>query len=496
MAVLVLGPPGVSGPVQAASQGQTLAWTADAHSWRSSTVGGVGPPIVEASTQPVDRYPGLTPDTYLTVLADAGLVGAVLLAGAITTAAWGCRRRNVLTSCAAGAAVAFAVSGAISPSWELPAVAILGGCVVGLASARPGTAGEGATRRRLPRMAGTLAGVAVVALVVTQTSVGFARGAGGGLAVAQSNAPPPAPNPSAPARYVLTGPDASDPYMTEWRGTYYLYTNQGIGGLNVPVRTAAKPGRWGPPVDALPQLPSWAIGGLTWAPDVHQVSGGWALYYSVLLRGVNPATHCIGAAFGSSPGGPFVPVDHPFICQLDHRGSIDPRVFVDGSHLIMLWKSEDNANPGVPGPDQDGDTGIYAQALSADGRQLLGQPVKILGPSQSWEGTIVEAPDMVEAWGTYWLFFSANWFSSAAYGIGVAACETPFGPCSDVSPKPFIGSNSQGFGPGEESVFEKGANVYLLYNPFRASTEPEVPHRPAVMARVGFTPEGPYLAAP
>ena len=102
---------------------------------------------------------------------------------------------------------------------------------------------------------------------------------------------------------------------------------------------------------------------------------------------------------------------------------------------------------------------------------------------------------MVEAWGTYWLFFSANWYYSPSYGIGVAACETPFGPCSDVSPKPFIGSNRQGLGPGEESVFEKGTNVYLLYNPFRADDPGPVIPRPAVMARVGFTPEGPYLAA-
>jgi Glycosyl hydrolases family 43 len=497
LSVLVLRPPGVSGPTEPLSQGQTLAWSAAAHSWRSSTTGGVGPSVVDASTQPVDLYPGLTPDTYLTILADGGLVGAVLLVGAVTTAAWGCRRRDVLTSCAAGAAATFAVAGAITPAWELPAVAVLGGCVVGLASVAPGTTGVRATPHRLRRGVGALAwGVAAVALVVAQTSVGFARDAGGGLAVAQSNAPPPTRTPAAPGRYILTGPDVSDPYMLEWHGTYYIYSNQGIGGLNVPVRTGPKPGQWGPPVDALPHLPGWAAAGLTWAPDVHRVAGGWALYYSVLLRGVTPSVHCIGAAFGSSPVGPFVPADRPFVCQLAHRGSIDPRVFVDGAQLVLLWKSEDNANPTVPGPDQDGDTGIYAQELSADGRRLLGQPVKILGPSQAWEGTIVEAPDMVEAWGTYWLFFSANWFSSPAYGIGVAACETPFGPCSDVSPKPFIGSNRQGFGPGEESVFEKGSNVYLVYNPFRASTEPAIPHRPAVMARVGFTPEGPYLAAP
>jgi hypothetical protein len=499
VALLLLRPPGITGPPEPTSQGQTLSWSASAHSWRSSITGGVGPAITHASAQPVDRYPGVTPDTYLSVLADGGVIGAALLVGGVATAAWGCRRRDTLTSCAAGAAVAFGVAGVISPAWELPAVAVLGGCMVGLATRPPGGVPRSASGsgRRARRLAGALAwGLAVVVLVVVQTSVGFARDAGGGLAVAQSNAPPPTSTPLAPARYILTGPDVTDPYMLEWRGTYYIYTSEGTSTLNVPVRSGPKPGRWGAPSDALPQLPSWAEGGLTWAPDVHQVAGGWALYFSALLRGSNPQIHCIGAAYGSSPVGPFVAAAHPLVCQLDHRGSIDPRVFVDGSRLVLLWKSDDNANPYVPGPDQNGATGIYSQGLSADGRELIGQPVKILGPGQSWEGTIVEAPDMVEAWGTYWLFFSANWYYSASYGIGVAACETPFGPCSDVSPKPFIGSNRQGLGPGEESVFEKGTNVYLVYNPFRADDPGPVIPRPAVMARVGFTPEGPYLAAP
>lgn len=103
---------------------------------------------------------------------------------------------------------------------------------------------------------------------------------------------------------------------------------------------------------------------------------------------------------------------------------------------------------------------------------------------------------MVEAWGSYWLFFSGNWYYSASYGIGVAACQTPFGPCSDLSPKPFIGSNLQGQGPGEESLFEDGSGVYVLYNPFRANDPGPVISRPAVMARLGFTAQGPYLATP
>jgi hypothetical protein len=338
---------------------------------------------------------------------------------------------------------------------------------------------------------------ALVAVVVvsSQLFVGFTRDAGG-LTHVQSAPPALSTTPAAPGRYILTGPDVTDPLMLKSQGRYYIYTSEGTSFMNVPLRVGPQPGHWGRAVDALPQLPGWAEGGLTWDPDVHRVAGGWALYFSALLRGVRPSTHCIGSAFAASPSGPFVPSQRWFICQLDHRGSIDPRVFADGSHLVMLWKSEDNANPYVPGPDQNGDTGIYAQDLSADGTALLGQASKILSPSQPWESTIVEAPDMIQAMGTYWLFFSGNWYNSPSYGIGVAACQSPLGPCSDVGPKPFIGSNLQGSGPGEGSIFQEGSGVYLLYNPFRADDPGPVQPRPVVITRLGFTPWGPYLAAP
>jgi GH43 family beta-xylosidase len=309
--------------------------------------------------------------------------------------------------------------------------------------------------------------------------------------------PTPAPNADAPGRIIYSGTDdATDPFMLTIDGRYYLYTSEGETLENVPLLVATRLGHWAAPIDVLPQLPAWAAGGLTWAPDVQKVRGGWALYFTALVSGVHPFTHCIGSAFSSSPRGPFVASPKPFICQLDHRGSIDARVVTEGHNLVMLWKSDDNANPSVPGPDQGGYTGIYAQNLSADGKTLLGAPVRILSPSQRWEGTIVESPDMIEAWGVYWLFFSANWYDSTLYGIGVAACETPLGPCADTDTEPFLGSNLQGLGPGESSLFEDGDAIYVLYNPFKANDPGPVIPRPVSMARIGFTPYGPYLALP
>jgi len=492
-------PPVGAATGQPVDQSQTLAWSASYETWHSSVLTGVGPPRIQSNGDPVDSYPAFVPDVYLTVLADGGVIGALLLVGAGAAVIIAIRRRDLLSSCATAGVVAFAVAGAVDFDWQLPALALFGGCVAGLASMPARPSPETTPHPRIPGAGTAVAGwVAVVVVVmVAQLAVGANQTAGGAVR-ARTTPPPPSATPESPGQIILRGPeDATDPFMLKTGGRYYLYASEGTTFMNVPLRTGRRPGQWGPPVDVLPHLPAWAEGGLTWAPDVHQVAGGWALYFSSLLKGVSPYTHCIGSAFSRSPAGPFIPTDRPFVCQRDHRGSIDARVFVEaGNHLVLLWKSEDNANPSVPGPDQNGYTGIYAQNLSADGRQLLGQPVKIFAPSEPWEGTIVEAPDMIEEWGTYWLFFSGNWYYSASYGIGVAACQSPFGPCSDPGPGPFLGSNDQGAGPGEESLFRDGSNIYLLYNPFRANDPGPVIPRPVAMTRLGFTPKGPYLAAP
>jgi hypothetical protein len=484
-----------------------LSWTAAMDQWRSSKVTGVGPERVYNSRVPVSTYPGFEPDSYLTIVAEGGAVAAVLLLAAGTAVVFAVRRRDVLSSCAVGALVAFAVAGNVDFDWQLPAIGLLGGVLGALASplVRP-PPGNRLRRWRArwprPRSLAKPAWIALcVAVVAAEMVVGESQRASAGSTTVDLT-PPPSLTPQSPARTILSGPDATDPFMLHVGGRYYLYASEGdfgsaAYGMNVPMWEGTKIGSWGPMRDVLPDLPSWASWGATWAPDVRKVKGGWALYYSTVLSGVRPETHCIGAAYASNPVGPFAPVDHPLICQRDHRGSIDARTFVDtDGRLIMYWKSEDNANPDVPGPDQNGRTGVWAQYLSADGRRLLGQPTEIFQPDQPWQGTIVEAPDVIEAWGTYWLVFSGAWYNTPGYGIGVASCQSAFGPCTDPDPQPFLGSNAQGQGPGEPSIFDDGRNVYLLYNPWHSNDPLPTKPRPVVMARIGFLSDGPYLATP
>lgn len=311
--------------------------------------------------------------------------------------------------------------------------------------------------------------------------------------LAVTTRPPVSPNPSAPGVPIGAGPDQSDPILYVSAGRYFLFTSgqPGLRPLNVPVTSSADFTNWGPVDDALPTLPGWAVPGYTWAPDVHRFGSTFVLYFTAMLKGTTPAVQCIGSSVGPSPSGPFVPMAVPFICQLDQGGSIDPRVFTDATGANwMLWKSDQNiAGSATP-------TKLWSEPLSADGLSLTGRPADILEPDRAWQGTIVEAPDMVEAGGAYWVFYSGNWFNQAAYGIGAARCAGPAGPCADTSDLPLLGSNAQGAGPGEASVFVDASGAWLLYSPWRSmAPKPDIPPRPVFIARIGFLPSGPYLAA-
>lgn len=304
---------------------------------------------------------------------------------------------------------------------------------------------------------------------------------------------PPDPHPLAPGLLVGSDQYESDPFLYRSHNHYYLYTSDipGPPGLNVPVATATTFGSWSPSTDALPVLPPWAEPGFTWAPDIHQFGSSYVLYFTALVKGSSPPMQCVGAATGTSTVGPFTAKSTPFICQADQGGTIDPRVFTDSDGTRwMLFKSEQNID-GASTP-----TKMWSQRLTPDGLGLLGQPSELLQPDEPWQGTIVEAPDMVKANGVYWLVYSGNWFNTPDYAIGAARCAGPAGPCVDTSAIPLLGSNTQGAGPGEASLYEDATGVWLLYSPWRSlAPQPDIPPRPVYITKLGVNTTGLYLAA-
>ena len=253
--------------------------------------------------------------------------------------------------------------------------------------------------------------------------------------------PPPTADPSAPGQLIPSGENRSDAFLLLEKGRYYLYTSGTtvIPFLNVPVSSTTDFVHWTAPIDAMKTLPAWAAEPFTWAPDVHRFGSEYVMYFTGYLRALNE--QCIGLATATTPVGPFTAASKPFICQSGLSGSIDPRVFTDSSGTNwMLWKSDQNAHAS-PTP-----TTLWSQRLTPDGLGLTGTPADLMSPDEPWQGTVIEAPDLVEVNGVYWLAYAANWFNQPAYGIGVAWCAGPSGPCADVSNHPLLGSNAQGSG--------------------------------------------------
>lgn len=209
-----------------------------------------------------------------------------------------------------------------------------------------------------------------------------------------------------------------DPDVLRVGDTYYAYATQANdGSVNVQMATSGDLQTWRVEVeDPLPQLPTWATNGRTWAPDVSAAPGGFVMYFTA--HSVDPDLQCIGVARSTSPTGPFRPVGkRPLVCPPAQGGAIDAASFLDedGSRYV-LWKNDGNCC--------GKDTWLQIQPVSRDGLRLTGPPVRLVKQTEPWEGALVEAPTLVRHDDTYVLLYSANDYSGDAYATGYAIFDT------------------------------------------------------------------------
>ncbi|HEY3810027.1 MAG TPA: glycoside hydrolase family 43 protein, partial [Acidimicrobiales bacterium] len=248
--------------------------------------------------------------------------------------------------------------------------------------------------------------------------------------------------------------DFPDPSITDVDGIYYAYSTQ-TGFANVPAATSTDGVNWtGIGGTIFPTLPLWATFGFTWAPTVARDSSGtYVMFYTA--REASSGLQCIGRATALSPTGPFIDLSlAPVICQTGVGGSIDPDIFTDSDGTSYLtWKSDGDSNGDL--------SGIWAQPLDST-LSLAGSPKLLLtNGGQSWQGTIIEGPDMAKIDGSYYLFYSGNDYDTSHYAVGYTTCSGPLGPCANVSYNPVLSSSEGMAGPGGEDFFT-GPNGQLL----------------------------------
>jgi hypothetical protein len=247
--------------------------------------------------------------------------------------------------------------------------------------------------------------------------------------------------------------DFPDPSVMVVNGSYYAYSTQ-VQVENVPGTTSPDGIDWtGRKADTLPSLPSWVASGHTWAPSVAQDdSGQFVMYYSALDGSFG--AECLGRATSSSPNGPFVDDNSaPVLCQPSLGGSIDPDIFTgaDGQSYL-IWKNDGNT--------VGQRTYLWSEALGHN-LQLQGTPTPLLSDDQGWQGGSIEGPNMVQAQGTFFLFYSGNLYASTHYAVGFATCSSPLGPCTDSPQNPVLVSRPGMSGPGGVSAFT-GSNGQLM----------------------------------
>lgn len=310
-----------------------------------------------------------------------------------------------------------------------------------------------------------------------------------------TTSPTPAPNSYLGHPY-LRGQVVSDPFVLTTPKLDYMYqTGNSPSRPNVPVRSFTTMAKISQIRDAMPVEPSWvAPDTRIWAPDVRKVGNRYVMWFTAewgahtIPTGAYPK--CISWATSTSPFGPFVDTKKaPAICQLNQFGDIDPRTLVapDGQEWLY-WKSDDNADYGADQP-----TIIWAQKLAKNGTTPEGLAADIYANHRLWEGRIVEAPNMVYNDGSYYLFFSGNSTHLPQNGIGLAVCKHPNGPCTSTGSGPFLGANTTGMGPGEESLFQQNGDTWMLYSPH--SLYYPLAYPTLQVSRIAFGPSGPYVAA-
>ena len=234
--------------------------------------------------------------------------------------------------------------------------------------------------------------------------------------------------------------DFPDPFVLHVGDTYYAYATNGNGN-QVQTATSKDLAHWTPGPDALPHVaPKWSFNGKTWAPEVLKIGDRYVLYYATNQQ--------IGRAVATTPLGPFVDDSAaPLVAQPELGGAIDPSPFRDDDGSLYLYWKNDGNSLGTK-------TKIWVQRLSPDGLRVVGPAFQTGEVNDAlWEGQVVEAPEMLEHDGRYYLFYSGNDYASDSYAVGYATCTSAMGPCVDAAENPILKTGCGAYGPGHNALF-------------------------------------------
>lgn len=228
-----------------------------------------------------------------------------------------------------------------------------------------------------------------------------------------------------------------------------------------------------------------------WAPEVYYYNGEYYMFYTA--KNQNDSLR-IGLAVSAQPDGPFEDLKNSPILDLGYA-VIDANVLFDEDGHKYLYYARDCSENIVGGLHK---SEIYGVQLSDDLRSVVGEPVKLTTPDQTWERASGntqwnEGPEVIRHQNTYYLTYSANYFESPSYSIGYATSDSPLGPFVKAEENPILtsGIRKDVSGPGHHSftVSPDGTQLWAFYhshsNPLSPSGD-----RKVNIDRAGFTEDG------
>jgi GH43 family beta-xylosidase len=280
-----------------------------------------------------------------------------------------------------------------------------------------------------------------------------------------------------------------DPYVLKASDQkYYMYCTSGIKGFYV--WTSDDLVNWSSPVVCYTAGDRCFGNACFWAPEVYEKEGKFYLYYTAHWKKFTKESLRIGVAVADTPMGPFEDVyDNKPMFDFGY-GALDASVLFTGDKQYLYY-SRAGFDTLVNGKHE---ADIYVVELNADMITVKGEGKLILSTSQEWEleskneQTWNEGPFVIEHDNRYYLMYSANFYASKYYGVGVAESDHPMGPFCKYEENPVL-RYVEGIvsGPGHNSVVRSpdGSELICVYH---THTDPQKPsgNRQVCIDRIYF----------
>lgn len=282
------------------------------------------------------------------------------------------------------------------------------------------------------------------------------------------------------ANPVLPG-DRPDPTIIKVGDTFWASATSNEWSPLFPIFKSSDLENWELVTYVFPDsAPGWAYKNF-WAPELSYDEEQDMVYAYYTARDAESDRLSVAVASAENPEGPYT--DHgPLVSQ--EMGSIDAYEVRDkDSTLYLLWK-EDGNSQGEPTP-------MWAQEITEDRMELVGEKHELFRNDAPWEGHLVEGISIFQKNGYFYATYSAGACcdKQCDYKTGVARSKRLLGPWEKYDHNPVLQDNREWKCPGHGSVVKRSDDFYFLYHAYSTDGSVDV-GREAVLERIIWTEDG------